>query len=353
MADPHIIQKIREGREHDIRPCVGATYCLDRIYGAGGALCIHNAATGRELEMPHVISPAAERRKLVIAGAGPGGLEAARVAAERGHDVTVFEAQPDPGGQIRLTAQNQRRREMIGIIDWRMAQCAARDVTFHFNTWAEVEDVTALAPDVVIVATGGLPNLELFESGEEAQHVISTWDLISGDVKPAERVLIYDETGDHAAMQAAETAANAGAQVEIMTPDRMFAPDVMGMNLTPYMRSMQDKDVTFTVTRRLKGVTRTGNTLTATIGTDYSDHSYDQDYDQIVVNYGTMPMDDLYFALKPLSGNKGAVDYEALISGQSQPRPAEGFQLFRIGDAVSSRNTHAAIYDALRLVKDL
>jgi NADPH-dependent 2,4-dienoyl-CoA reductase/sulfur reductase-like enzyme len=290
---------------------------------------------------------------VVIVGAGPGGLEAARVAAERGHDVTVFEAQPDPGGQIRLTAQNARRREMIGIIDWRMAQCAARDVTFHFNTWAEAADVTALNPDVVIIATGGLPNLELFETGHEAEHVISTWDIIAGDVKPAERVLIYDETGDHAAMQAAETAAKAGSQVEIMTPDRTFAPDVMGMNLVPYMRSLQDKDVTFTVTRRLKGVSRTGNTLTAKIGTDYGDHIYERAYDQVVVNYGTMPLDDLYFELKPLSGNKGAVDYDALIAGGPQPVPSDGFQLFRIGDAISARNTHAAIHDAMRLMRCL
>jgi N-methyl-L-proline demethylase len=241
---------------------------------------------------------------------------------------------------------------MIGIIDWRMAQCAARDVVFHFNTWAEVADVTALSPDVVIIATGGLPNLELPETGTEMPHVISTWDIISGDVKPADRILIYDESGDHPAMQAAEIMAQAGSQVEIMTPDRTFAPDVMGMNLVPYMRNLQDKDVTFTVTRRLMGVARTGNTLTATIGTDYSDHTYEKDYDQIVVNYGTMPMDDLYHALKPLSGNKGVVDYDALIAGNPQSR-SEGFQLFRIGDAVSARNTHAAIYDAMRLMKDL
>ncbi len=284
---------------------------------------------------------------MVIVGAVPAGLEAARVAAGWGHKVTVFEAAADPGGQVRLTAQNPRRREMI-------SQCAARDVDFCFNTWAEAQDVTALSPDVVIIATGGLPDTEVLETGNDL--VVSSRDIIAGDVKPGQNVLVYDDAGDHPALQAAEVIANRGAHVEIMTPDRSFSPEVMAMNLVPYMRALQDKDASFTVTRRLMDVERDGNRLRAIIGTDYSDYRSTATYDQIVVNHGTLPLDDLYFDLKPMSRNLGEVDYDALIAGQPQAiatNPDGTFQLFRIGDAVSARNTHAAIYDALRLVKDI
>ena len=353
MADPHIVRKIVEGREADIRPCVGATYCLDRIYQGGMALCIHNPATGREETMPHSITPSATLKHIVVVGAGPAGLEAARVAAERGHRVTVLEAADQPGGQIRLTAQTKRRAEMIGIIDWRMAQCAARGVAFHFNTWAEADDVIALSPDVVIVATGGMPDTAVLDTGNDL--TVSAWDILSGDVKPGSNVLLYDDAGDHTALQAAQLLAESGATVEVMTPDRSFAPEVMGMNLVPYMRALQDKPVTFTVTYRLRGVQRDGNLLRAVIGSDYMAVTKERSFDQIVVNHGTQPLADLYFDLKPRSHNLGAVDYDALIAGQPQPLgtgPA-GFDLYRIGDAVASRNTHAAIYDALRLTKDI
>ncbi|MCA3544639.1 MAG: NADH:flavin oxidoreductase, partial [Rhodobacter sp.] len=110
LADPHIVAKVRAGTEDRIRPCVGATYCLDRIYEGGEALCIHNAATGREARMPHVIARSAQPLRAVIVGAGPAGLEAARVAAERGHRVTLIEASDRAGGQINLLVKNPRRR---------------------------------------------------------------------------------------------------------------------------------------------------------------------------------------------------------------------------------------------------
>ena len=354
MTDPHIVRKIIEGREDEIRPCVGANYCLDRIYNAGAAYCIHNAATGRETTMPHEVPKAPRKRKILIIGAGPGGLEAARVAGERGHEVLVLEVADQPGGQIRLTAQSERRKEMISIIDWRMAQCERLGVKFRFNTWADAAMVLDENADVVIVATGGLPHTEVLQRGN--QWLVSSWDIISGDVKPGRNVLVYDDAGDHAGLQAAEFIARSGARTEIMTPDRSFAPEVMGMNLVPYMRSLQQLDTTFTVTYRLKAVDREGDQLLATIGTDYSDLEKTRRVDQIVVNHGTRPLDELYFELQPLATNEGAVEYMDLIAGTAQnvvTNPQGRFQLFRIGDAVSSRNTHAAIYDALRLVKDL
>ncbi|MEP2437491.1 MAG: NADH:flavin oxidoreductase [Roseibium sp.] len=354
MADPHIVAKILRGEEERIRPCVGANYCLDRIYQGGMALCLHNPSTGRELEQPHEIPEAEEARRIVVIGAGPAGLEAARVAAERGHQVIVHEAANDPGGQVRLTALTPRRQEMISLIDWRFQECTRMGVTFHFNSFADEEMVRAECPDVVVVATGGLPHTEVLGEGNEL--VVSAWDILSGDVQPGLNVLVYDDAGDYAGLQAAEKIAGAGAKIGIMTRDRSFASEVMAMSLTPSMRELQKRDVTFTVTWRLDAVRREGNSLLATVGSDYGGVMRERQVDQVVVNHGTRPLDDIYFELRPGSSNLGEVDHEAFIDGRPQEvvRNAEGdYQLFRIGDAIAARNTHAAIYDALRLVTAL
>jgi len=355
IADPHIVRKIAEGREEDIRPCVGATYCVDRLYDGYGALCIHNPATGREATMPHVIAPTKKKKKkIAIVGAGPAGLEAARVSAERGHKVVLFEASAHAGGQIRLLTQLQRRKELIGIVDWRIRQCERLGVDMRFNTLAESGDILETGAEIVVVATGGLPQNLAIESGAELS--VSSWDIISGDVKPAEDVLLFDDNGAHPGMAAAELIAETGSHLELLSPERFFAADMGGLNLVPYMKIFTRRGVKITTMTRVRALARQGNKIKATLWSPYTRADCgERIVDQVVVENGTAPLADLYFELKESSLNRGEVDHLALIENRPQAihmNPEAKFQLFRIGDAVASRNIHAAIYDALRLAKD-
>ncbi|HEY0125162.1 MAG TPA: NADH:flavin oxidoreductase [Rhizobium sp.] len=350
IADPHIVNKVMAGQEASIRPCVGATYCLDRIYEGGEALCIHNAATGREAEMPHQIEKADVARKAVVIGAGPAGLEAARVLAERGHKVDVLEATGKAGGQVNLLTRNPRRKEMIGIVDWRLSELERLGVAIHYDVYAGADEVLAFEPDIVIVATGGIAQSPELEAGD--QLVTSSWDILAGAVRPEGQVLLFDDNGGHPGMSAAEVIANSGAELELVSPERFFAPEMGGMNHVPYAKTFAEKNVRVTINTRLKAVRRDGNALVAVLGSDFSETAeWERRVSQVVVEHGTMANDELYLELKPASRNLGAVDYQALIARRPplQCRNGEGtFDLIRIGDAVASRNIHAAIYEALR-----
>jgi 2,4-dienoyl-CoA reductase-like NADH-dependent reductase (Old Yellow Enzyme family) len=351
IADPHIVAKIQSGAEDRIRPCVGAGYCLDAIYQASDAKCIHNPATGREDRLPHVVPAATGApRKAVVIGAGPAGLEAARVLGERGHHVVVFEANAFPGGQVRLAASVPRRRDMMGIIDWRLAECEHLGVDVRYNAYAEAADVLAEEPDVVVVATGGLPNTGFLRQGAEL--VSDTWDVLTGSLRASGAVLLYDDNGGHPGMDAAEVLAGGGAHLEFVTPERTLAPDVGGMNYPGYFTAFATHDVRVTLCHRLVGVERRDGRLVARLYNEYAGTVRERVVDHVVVEHGTLPQDELYFSLVPGSSNLGEVDQEALLALRPQRvRPnADGrYQLFRIGDAVTSRNVHAAVYDAYRL----
>ena len=212
-------------------------------------------------------------------------------------------------------------------------------------------------PDTIIIATGGMPNLELFETKKNLENIFTSWDIISGDIKLADNILIYDEAGDHTAMQSAEIAIEEGSKVDFMTPDRLISSEIMGMNLTPYLKNLQNKNITYSIAKRLLNVSIKGNKLNALIGSDYDEgFKYNSTYDQIFLNYGIKPLDELYFNLVPLSKNEGEVNYDKLIKGEQQniiKNNNNKFNLYRIGDAISSRNIHAAIYDALRLLVNI
>lgn len=352
IADPHIVAKVEAGNEERILPCVGANYCLDAIYDSGDSKCIHNPSTGREETLGHQIPPiTGPPKEAVVVGAGPAGLEAARVLGERGHHVVVLEANSDPGGQIRTAAASPRRQDLIGIVDWRVAELKHSSAELHCGVYAERSDVLAEEPDVVVVATGGVPGREFLHSG--AEFVSDSWDVLDGSVRPSGEVLVYDDHGGHQAMDAAEVLANRSANVHIVTPERSLAPDVGSMNSPAYLEVFAEHDVQTTLGWQLTSVERTDDgRLRARLYSEYAHTLQHMTADHVVVENGTLPNDELYFALRPDSSNFGELDHDAYLDLRPQQtvhNPSGTFQLFRIGDAVASRNIHAAVLEGMRL----
>lgn len=349
IADPHIVNKIARGEEDRIRPCVGATYC------SWQRRCIHNPSIGREKTLPHLINPASERRRVVIVGAGPAGLEAARVCAERGHQVTVFEAAARAGGQVLLASRIPFRKDLIGIIDWRVAEGERMGVTFRYNTYADRTLVESLDPDVVIIATGGLPD-RMEDQIEGAELAVTVWDLLESPQPIHGTILLYDGTGTITGSAAAEMLASQGADLIYVTPDHHAAQEASHLDRPFIMRELYKNKTRIFPDRRLKSITRCSNGVEATFVNEYSDEEEKLKCDRIVIERGTVPVDELYFEMRKDARNEGALDLDAFIAGERQAlvvNPSGRYELYRIGDAVSSRDIHAAILDAMRLCKSI
>ena len=341
IADPHLVHKLAKDREEEIRPCVGATHCMS----PHRPVCLHNAATGRETTMPQNIGPAdGPKRKAVVIGGGPAGLEAARVLAERGHTVTLFEAAPKLGGQARIGANASWRADLIGVVDWRASELERLGVAVLCNHVAEAHDVLAETPDIVIVATGGVPDLNGLE------HATSVWDLLTGNAAVGEDVIVYDGTGRHPAPHGAEHAAMAGSKTVLVSIDGELATELTYAERAVWKRRLYELDVPMTFDHRLTRIIRDGNRKTATFVNETTGTATMLMADQIIVEHGTLPLDQIYHDLRGHAANNGVTDLDTLIAVQPQPPgKRSGFDLHRIGDAVASRNIAAAIYDALRL----
>ena len=359
IADPHIIAKIKMNQIDQIRQCVGANYCIDRQYQGLDVLCVQNAATSREYQgLPHIIEKTeGPIRTVLVIGGGPGGMEAARVAAERGHKVTLVERADALGGQITLAAQAPQRDQIAGITRWYALELARLGVDVRLGTSADAALIRDEQPEVCILATGGQPFIDQeAEWGAAEGLVVSSWDILSGAVEPGKNVLVFDSICEFSGMSVADYLSAKGALVELVTDDTKPGVGIGGTTFPTYYRSLYEKDVVMTSDLNLVQVYTEGDQKIVVLENEYTGQQEERVVDQVVVENGTRPNESLYYELKPESVNKGQIDVESLYANAAQPvlsEPQNDMILWRLGDAVSQRNIHAAIYDALRLCKDL
>jgi hypothetical protein len=258
----------------------------------------------------------------------------------------LFEAASKLGGQVRLASEARVRKDIIGITDWLTGEVEALGVDIRYNTYAGEEEIAAENADVVIIATGGLPDVEHFPGGELC---LSVWDVLGGQ-KVEGDVLVYDDNGQHQAPSLVhELAERGGAQVQFVTPDRNACVEMGASSYPMYLSRFHKAGVQVTPDHRIARVERDGNALKAVFANDYGGPEIERRADHIIIEHGTVPLDELYQALRAGAANQGITDIPALVAGEPQPVPEDGLALYRVGDAVASRNIHAAIYDARRL----
>jgi len=228
IADPELVAKAARGDEHLVRPCIGSNIgCVGQLMSTGVLSCVVNVAAANEVAVSfEPPAPAAQRRKVLVVGGGPAGLESARTAALRGHDTYLYEAGRRLGGQVTIAASAPHRSDIGAITEWLAGEVERLGVTVRLHTMVTPDVVAELAPDDVIVATGVTPRDDGFQlstpvdpiPGHEQRHVHTSWDVFGfgGRAELVSPVVVYDDTGTFEAISVCDAALEAGHEVVLV-----------------------------------------------------------------------------------------------------------------------------------------
>jgi pyruvate/2-oxoglutarate dehydrogenase complex dihydrolipoamide dehydrogenase (E3) component len=217
ICDPEISNKAREGRLDEIRHCLGCNEaCWGHVERGQPISCAFNPTIGRE-EVWGEIRPTTSPKRVVIIGGGPAGCEAARVAQAAGHSVTLFEREASLGGQTNIAARGPGRTDFAEVGRYFGVELKRLGVDLRLNTSATVDDVLALNPDEIFVATGGTPRVPDHIEGIDGANVVQAWDVFNGTVECGQRVLVLDDEHHIQGLNVAELLATEGKDVEVVT----------------------------------------------------------------------------------------------------------------------------------------
>lgn len=325
IADPDWVEKARTGRADEIRPCTGCNQlCYGNLYRSLPIQCVTNPAVGREdrLGSGTLVRAHCERR-VVVVGGGPGGLEAAWVAAARGHQVVLLERNTELGGKIRLAQTLPGREEIRGFADWRIDECRRRGVEVRLGVEADAETVLELEPQAVVVATGGRPETTLGGRGQSAvsgldqQFVVDHETAIADPERLGERVLVVDVVGHVEGVGLAELLASMGREVTLASPVATL-PQLDGATSSAALRRACRAGAVWRPSTRLVAV----DNARASLLDVFSGSIATIRVDNVVIRAHGRPVDGLYHALR-----------------------GTGPEVMRVGDAVAVRLADRAIFE--------